>query len=86
MKNGVCIACDSNNVFQSVNSSWSRDGITVMALGDKVTEAFATEAYLCLDCPHLEIIVAETAAAIFGKCKSLTESIQASSNWKKFSG
>ena len=86
MKNGVCIACGSSNVYQSVNSSWSRDGVTVMALGDKITETFATESYLCLDCRHLEILVAEQAAAIFGKGKSLTESIQASTNWKKVSG
>jgi hypothetical protein len=85
MKNGVCSACGSSNVYQSVNTSWARDGITVMALGDKITEAFATEAYLCIDCRHLDIQVAEHAAAIFGKGKSLTESIQASSNWKKVS-
>ena len=86
MKNGVCTVCGSKNIYQSANSSWSRDGITVMALGDKVTEAFATEAYLCLDCRHLEVKVAEHAAAIFGKGKPLAESIRSSSNWKKVSG
>lgn len=86
MKNGVCLACGSKNLYKTVNTSWSRDGITVMALGDKVNEAFATEAYLCLDCRHLEIVVAEHAAAIFGKGKSLTESIQGSSNWSKVAG
>lgn len=85
MKNGVCSVCGSKNVYQSVNTSWSRDGITVMALGDKMTEAFSTEAYLCLDCRHLEIQVAEHAAAIFGKGKTLTEAISESSNWKKIS-
>lgn len=85
MKNGTCLACGSKNVYKSENTSWSRDGITVMTIGDKVHEGFATEAYLCLDCRHLEILVAESAAAIFGKGMSLTEAIQGSANWKKVS-
>lgn len=83
MTNGICSACGSKNVYKSVNTSWSSDGITVRALGDKVTEVFATEAYLCVDCRHLEIYVAETAAAIFGKGKPLKESVEASDNWNR---
>jgi hypothetical protein len=83
MKNGTCSRCGSTQVYKSVNTSWSGDGITVKALGKKVTEVFPTEAYLCLDCRNLEIYVEETAAAIFGKGKSLAESIQSSDNWKK---
>lgn len=83
MKNGACPACGSKNVYQSVNTSWSQDGISVKAIGDKVNEIFPTEAYLCLDCRHLDIYVAESAAAIFGKGRSLVESVQASTNWKK---
>lgn len=83
MTNGTCSNCKSKNIYKSQNTSWSRDGITVSALGDKVTETFATEAYLCLDCRKLEIYVEEHAAAIFGKGKSLAEMIEASTNWKK---
>jgi len=83
MKNGICSNCNSKNIYKSENTSWSRDGITVSALGDNVTEAFATQAYLCIDCRKLEIYVDENSAAIFGKGKPLNESIQASSNWKK---
>ena len=85
MKNGACVACGSKNVYKSENTSWSRDGITVMALGDKITEGFATEAYVCLDCRHLEILVAEEATAIFGKGIPLAQAIQGSTNWKKVS-
>jgi len=85
MKNGTCSVCGSKNVYKSANTSWSRDGISVQALGDKVTEVFATEAYLCIDCRHIEMYVEENSAAIFGKGKPLAESIQASTNWKKFS-
>jgi hypothetical protein len=38
-----------------------------------------------LACRHLEICVEETAAAIFGKGKSLKEAVPASANWKKVS-
>lgn len=85
MKKDGCIACGSKNVYKSENTSWSQDGITVKALGDKVTEIFPTEAYLCIDCRHLEILVAEEAAAIFGKGMPLAQAIQASTNWKKVS-
>lgn len=83
MKDGICSVCGSKNVYKSANNSWSQDGITVKVLGDKVNEIFQTEAYVCLDCRHLEIHVEETAAAIFGKGKSLKEAIPASTNWKK---
>ena len=83
MTNGICSNCGSKNIYKSENTSWSRDGISVQALGDKVTEVFATQAYLCLDCRKLEIYVDENSAAIFGKGKPLAESIQLSSNWKK---
>jgi hypothetical protein len=86
MKNGICPACGSKNVYKSENTSWSQDGILVKTLGDKVNELFPTEAYLCVDCRHLEIYVEERAAAIFGKGKSLKDAIEASENWKKFSG
>ncbi|KXK11145.1 MAG: hypothetical protein UZ14_CFX002002954 [Chloroflexi bacterium OLB14] len=83
MTNGICPNCGSKNIYKSENTSWSRDGLNIQALGDKVTEVFATESYLCLDCRHIQMHVAEYSAAIFGKGKSLKESIQASSNWKK---
>lgn len=85
MKNGACLACGSQNVYKSENTSWSRDGVTVMTIGDKLNESFATEAYVCLDCRHLEILVAEHAAAIFGEGMPLAQAIQKSTNWKKVS-
>ena len=86
MTDGTCSACGSKNVYKSANTSWSQDGIMVQALGDTVTEIFPTEAYLCVDCRHLEIYVAETAAALFGKGKPLKESVEASENWKRVAG
>lgn len=86
MKNGVCIACSSNNVYKSVNNSWYQSGVKVAVIGDKVNEIFMTEAYVCLDCRHLELIVEENAAAIFGKGKALKDAVPASTNWKKVSG
>lgn len=83
MINGTCPNCKSNNIYKSENTSWSGDGILVKALGDNVIESFATEAYVCLDCRHLQIHVAEYSAAIFGKGKHFKESIEASTNWKK---
>ena len=83
MINGTCSACGSKNVYKSANTSWSRDGIMVQALGDKVTEVFPTEAYLCIDCRHLEVYVAPESAAIFGKGKPLKESVELSANWKR---
>lgn len=86
MKNGICPVCGSSNVYKSKNNSWSKDGITVTAMGDKVNEVFMTEAYVCLDCRHLELLIEEHAAAIFGKGKALKEAVPASSNWEKVSG
>ena len=83
MKNGTCPKCGSTQIYRSTDNRWNGESITVKALGDKVTEVFATEAYLCLDCRNLEIYVGETSAAFFGKGKPLIESIQASDNWKK---
>lgn len=83
MTNGICPNCKSKNIYKSQNTSWSNDGITIQVLGDKITEAFATEAYVCLDCRHFQMHVAEYSAAIFGKGKPFKESIEASSNWKR---
>jgi hypothetical protein len=83
MKNGTCSKCNSTQIYRSIDNSWGGDSITVRVLGDKVTEVFATEAYLCLDCRNLKIYVKDTSAALFGKGRTLIESIQASDNWKK---
>jgi hypothetical protein len=45
-------------------------------------DLFLTEAVLCLDCRNLEIQVLETTT-MYGKQKTLVESIQTSSNWVK---
>jgi hypothetical protein len=83
MREGICPKCGSKNVYRSVNNSWSSDGIAVKARGDQVNEVFGTEAFLCVDCRHLEIHVDENSAAFFGKGKPLKDSVAASSNWKK---
>jgi predicted nucleic-acid-binding Zn-ribbon protein len=80
MKNNTCSKCSSTQIYRSIDETWAGNGTTVKAPGEKVTEVFATEAYLCLDCRHLEIYVKETSAASFGTGKPLTESIQASDN------
>ncbi|MFN8433093.1 MAG: hypothetical protein U0V18_03690 [Anaerolineales bacterium] len=86
MKNGTCTACGSHNVYKSANNSWYQSGIKVAVLGDKVNEVFMTEAYVCLDCRHLELVVEENAAAIFGKGKAFKDAVPASTNWKKVAG
>jgi hypothetical protein len=83
MKNGTCSKCGSTQIYKSIDTTWTGHGTTVKALGEKITEVFSTEAYLCLGCRNLEIYVLETSAVFFGKGKTLIESIQASDNWKK---
>jgi len=85
MKNGICPNCNSTHVYKSANNSWAGDGLTIRFMGTKVNEVFQTEAYLCLDCRHLQVFVEETAAAIFGKGKTLPEVVPVSSNWQKVS-
>ena len=44
-------------------------------------DTVTTFAYICLDGGRLEIYVSDTSVALFGKGKSLRESIPESSNW-----
>ena len=83
MKKGNCSKCGSTQIYRSIDETWNGGGIMIRAINDKSTSGFSTEAYLCLDCSHLEIYVNETSTTLFGKGKPLSESIQASNNWEK---
>ena len=80
MKDGKCPRCGSAEVYLS--SSPFSDSIFVKSNTPSI-ETFTTSAYLCLDCGHLEMYVSDTSVALFGKGKSLKESIPASSNRDK---
>lgn len=80
MKDGTCPKCGSAEVYRS--DSPYPDSIMIKSL-TKSLETFPTLAYICLACGHLEIYVSDTAVALFGKGKSLKESIPASINWEK---
>lgn len=80
MKNGICPKCSSAEIY--VSNSPYPDSIFVKSNTPSI-ETFTTSAYVCLDCGHLEMYVSETSVALFGKGKSLKESIPASSNWEK---
>ena len=80
MKDGKCPRCGSAEVYFS--SAPFPDSIFVKSNTSSI-ETFTTSACLCLDCGHLEIYVSDTSVALFGKGKSLKESIPASSNWAK---
>jgi hypothetical protein len=53
-----------------------------MLAADNFPALFQTEAFLCVDCRNLELQVLETST-VYGKQKTLTETIQASNNWRK---
>jgi hypothetical protein len=83
MQNRKCSKCGSANVYKNVGNNWHEDGIVIQTIGgDSFNDLFQTEAFLCLDCRNLDIQVLETTT-IYGKQKTLVESIQASRNWIK---
>ena len=83
MQDRKCSKCGSVNVYKTVGSSWHQDGIVIQAIREgSFNDLFQTEAFLCLDCRNLDIQVLE-ASTIYGKQKTLVESIQASRNWIK---
>ena len=80
MKSGTCPTCSSAETY--VSDSPYPNPIFVKSNRPSI-ETFTTCAYLCLDCGHLEIYFSDTSVALFGKGKSLKESIPDSSNWEK---
>jgi hypothetical protein len=81
MENRKCSKCGSANVYRNVDNNWHQDGIVIQTMsGHSFNDLFQTEAFLCLDCRNLDIQVLETTT-LYGKQKTLVESIQASRNW-----
>ena len=83
MQDRKCSKCGSVNVYKNVGNNWHQDGVVIQTVsGDSFNDLFQTEAFLCLDCRHLDIQVLETTT-MYGKQRTLSESIQASRNWIK---
>jgi hypothetical protein len=78
-----CSRCDSVHVYKSVGYNWHEAGVVLQmtAVGD-FPALFQTEAFLCLDCRNLEIQVVETST-MYGKQRTLAETVQTSQNWMK---
>lgn len=85
MQDRKCSKCGSVNVYKNVGNNWHQDGVVIQTMGeDRFNDLFQTNAFLCLDCRHLDIEVLETTT-LYGKQKTLAESIQTSRNWIKAS-
>jgi hypothetical protein len=85
MQDRKCSSCGSLNVYKNIGSHWLHDGVLIQTLGEnRFNDLFQTNAFLCLDCRHLDMEVLETTTR-YGKQKTLTESIQSSTNWTKAS-
>lgn len=83
MQDRKCSRCGSVNVYTNVGSHWLQGNVVVQTMGDnRFDDLFQTNAFLCLDCRNLEIEVVETTT-MYGKQRTLTESIQSSKNWIK---
>ena len=82
MKNGKCPKCGSDQIFSS-NLPFS--DTMMVRVNAKNIESFPNTAYLCVDCRYIEIYTSEISTTLFGKGKSLKDSIAISENWKKVS-
>lgn len=83
MQERKCSKCGSVNVYKSVGNNWHQDGLVIQTVGGGTfNNLFQTEAFLCVDCRNLDIQVLE-ASTMYGKQKTLVESLQISSNWRK---
>ena len=80
MKNSKCPNCGSTEIY--VSEQPFTDTLCVKSK-TKSTESFETEAYLCLVCRKLELYVSEKSVVLFGKAKTLLDSLPLSENWKK---
>ena len=78
-----CSQCGSLNVYKNTGKDWHQDGVVLQMLAvDMFPAHFQTQAYLCLDCRHLDIQVSETSTE-YGNQRTLTEAVQTSNNWVK---
>jgi len=78
-----CSKCGSVNVYRSVGNNWHQNGLVIQTVGGgSFNDLFQTEAFLCVDCRHLDIQVLE-ASTMYGSQKMLVVSLQNSSNWRK---
>lgn len=85
MQDRKCSKCGSGNIYQNVGNNWLQDGVVIQTMGEnRFNDLFQTNAFLCLDCRNLDIEVLETTT-LYGKQKTLAESIQTSRNWIKVS-
>lgn len=85
MQDRKCSRCGSGNIYQNVGNNWLQEGVVIQSMGEnRFNDLFQTNAFLCLDCRNLDIEVLETTT-LYGKQKTLTESIQSSRNWIKVS-
>jgi len=85
MQDRKCSRCGSGNIYKSVSNNWLQDGVVIQTMGEnRFNDLFQTNAFLCLDCRNLDIEVLETTT-LYGKQKTLAESIQSSRNWIKVS-
>lgn len=83
MQERKCSKCGSVNVYKSVGNNWHQEGIILqMTAEGSYHDLFQTEAFLCLDCRNLEIQVVDTST-IYGKQKTLVDTVHASNNWVK---
>lgn len=83
MQERKCFKCGSNNVYKNTGKNWHHDGVVLQMIAvNSFTYHFETEAFLCLDCRYLEILVSETNTK-YGDQKTLVEAIQNSNNWAK---
>lgn len=85
MQDRKCSKCGSFNVYKNIGTHWLQEGVVIQTMGDdRFNDLFQTNAFLCLDCRNLEIEVMETST-LYGKQRTLAESIQSSTNWIKAS-
>ena len=83
MQERKCSKCGSVNVYKNTSNNWYKDGLTLQTITeDSFHDLFQVDAFLCLDCRNLEIQVAGTST-MYGKQKTLIDTIQASNNWVK---
>jgi hypothetical protein len=83
MQERKCSRCGSVNVYKNAGKNWHQDGLVLQILAvDNFPALFQTEAFLCLDCRNLEIQVLETST-VYGKQKTLVDTVQTSNNWVK---
>jgi hypothetical protein len=85
MQDRKCSKCGSANVYKNVGNEWLHGGVVIQTMGEnRFNDLFQMNAFLCLDCHNLDFDVSETTT-MYGKQKTLDESIQSSRNWIKVS-